>query len=308
MTGNRALYRALRIAARIVPFLPPPVAHALADFAGKVAFAVFRRPRQAVLANLAVVLDREPGDRALRQLAMEAFCTDAKNWLDTLRIARTDTAALMRSVEIDHWDLVVEAVGAGKGLVMVTIHLGNYDLVGQVIAAHGYPLTVPVERMEPPELFDFLVNLRRSKGINVVPLDRAPREVFRALRNGEIVGLAGDRLVGERGGEVVEFFGRPTVLPTGPVSLARRAGAPLLLGVGTRHPNDTFAGHVVGPIPLSTSADAARDDRENLQRLAFEMERLVRAYPGQWLNFSPMWPDGDRKRPGTMERETGAVV
>lgn len=309
MSPNVALYWVLRLAAWTIPFLPARVTHALADAAGRLAFHLFPGPRTNVLHNLAVVLNTSPSDEALRPLAEEAFRTDAKNWADTLRISRTSATELEGSIQVDRFDLIADALHGGKGLVLVTLHLGNFDLVGQLLVERGYRLTVPVERMQPERLFDFLVALRTSKGINVVALDHAPREMIKALRNGEIVGVAGDRLVGGRGGISVPFFGRNTLLPQGPVSLARRCGAPLLIGVGIRRPDDRFEGHVVGPIPLAKTSDGDADDEVNLSRLASEMEKLIRQFPGQWLTFSRMWPQEDsEKSAGTMGQKTEAMA
>jgi lauroyl/myristoyl acyltransferase len=292
MTGNDALYWALRLAGAILPLLPVRFAHGLAALAGRLAYLLFPAPRKAVLANLAVVRGTVPDDPSLRPLARQAFVTDATNWMDTLRIAHTSPDVLVRAVAVDHFERLEAAAALGQGVVLLTMHLGNYDLVGQYLMAKGYRLTIPVERMVPPRLFDYLCRLRGANGINLVPLDRAPREMIRALRKGELVGVAGDRMVGDAGGMTVEFFGRPAVLPHGPVSLARRTGAPLLIGVGIRQGLDRFVGHVVGPIPMTKTADAHADDRENLRRVTREMERLVEQYPGQWLQFSPLWRDG----------------
>jgi lauroyl/myristoyl acyltransferase len=309
MIPNLALYVVLRIAAWALPLIPVSVAHSLSDSAGKLAFLLFPRPRRAVLENLAVVMETSPNDRKLRPLAVEAFRTDAKNWIDTLRIRRTTGAEIEAQVEFDHWDRLAAAVSRGKGVVLATMHLGNYDMVGQVLAQRGYRMIVPVERMQPQALFDFLVDLRTSKGVRVVPLDQAPREMIRALRAGEIVGLAADRMIGGRGGVETRFFGRFTALPRGPVSLARRTGSTLLLGVGIRRGDDTFAAHVIGPIPITRSENSESDDLQNMGRVVAEMEALIRRYPGQWLNFSPMWRRvGPAELAATINHQTEEVL
>jgi phosphatidylinositol dimannoside acyltransferase len=309
VTGNDVLYWTLRAAGAVLPRTPVAFAHRLAALAGRLAFALFPGPRNAVLANLAVVRGTTPDNPALKPLAIQAFVTDATNWVDTLRIGRTPPEIVVTSVDVDHFERLEEAAAAGKGVVIVTMHLGNYDLVGQYLMAKGFRLTIPVERMEPPRLFDYLCRLRGANGIKLVPLDHAPREMIRALRAGEVVGVAGDRTVAGIGGIPVEFFGRPALLPHGPVSLARRTGAPLLIGVGIRVDHDRFVGHVVGPVPMIRSADAHADDRENLRRVAGEMECLVARYPGQWLQFSRLWlDDAGPQAVDTMSQHSEAAV
>jgi KDO2-lipid IV(A) lauroyltransferase len=124
--------------------------------------------------------------------------------------------------------------------------------------------------------------------------------MLRALRGGEVVAVAADRNVsGKTVG--VEMFGRPTSLPRGPVSLARRTGAPLLLGVGIRLPSRRFKGYVSEPIEITRTQDAGADDRVNAQRLATAMESMIARYPGQWLVFSPVWPDPGKEATLTIE-------
>jgi KDO2-lipid IV(A) lauroyltransferase len=190
---------------------------------------------------------------------------------------------------------------------MATLHLGNFDLVGQVLAARGYRLTVPVETMQPRELFDFLVAQRTSKGIRVVPVEHAARHMVRALKAHEVIGVACDRHIAGRTARV-PMFGVPASLPLGPISLARRTGAPMLLGVGTRTGPGRFDGYI-RPIPLSFGPDPDLDDQMNLRRLAAVMEEMIRLFPEQWLAFTPFWTDESAENgTDTMRHQSRAAV
>jgi lauroyl/myristoyl acyltransferase len=164
------------------------------------------------------------------------------------------------------------------------MHLGNFDLVGHALLFRGPGLTVPVERMEPERLFRFLVDVRRSKGINVVPFDRAGREMLAALRAGKIVGIIGDRNVGGSRGVRAEFFGKEAVFPRAPVSLARHAGSPVLVGVAVRLPSERFRGYIT-PVSMQRSGQAEADERENVRHIARVMEDFIRRFPDQWLRI-----------------------
>lgn len=299
--NNTGLYLALRAARAILPIVPLSLAYVLADLAGLISYLAVRRAQHAIRANFAVVTGRPASSRAVGQLARDAFANDAKNWVDTLRIHRVTESEILAAVDVQGWDRLVNALAAGKGAILVTMHLGNYDLVGQLIAARGLRLTIPVERMRPDALFELLMAERRSKGINAVPIEEAPRAMLRALRAGEAVAVAGDRNVAGRTVDV-EMFGRMTSLPRGPASLARRTGAPLLLGVGVRLPSRLFAGFVSEPITITQTGDADADDRATTQRLAREMEAMIARFPGQWLVFSPVWPDARKEATLTVEQ------
>lgn len=306
MVGNVALYLALRIGSRVLPYVPLRLAYAAASIAGTIAYYLFPIPRRQIMANLSRVRPGSP-HRDLQEMARRAFKFDAKNWVDTLRIGSLTEFEILNAVNVQGWENLDNALARGKGVVLVTLHLGNYDLVGQALAARGYRVTVPVERMAPTALFEFLLRERRSKGINAVPLERAPREMLSALRAGEIAGVAGDRYVVGHG-ESVLFFGADAVLPVAPVSLARHTGAALVVGVGVRLPSDQFRGFITAPIAQLDSGNPHRDDRENARQLAAVMESLISRYPDQWLVFSPVWRSRAEDPAVTIEQQNEAAV
>lgn len=306
MSRNVALYVALRLARVVLPSLPLPVAYRLADITGRCAYLLLARPRTGILSNLAVVTGEATTSPAVRALAQTAFATDARNWVDTLRIEDMSEQAILDAVEIEGWEHVPAALAQGRGLVLLVLHLGNVDLVGQVVVARGFGLTIPVERMEPPCLFDMLLAQRRSKGINAVPVDRAPREMLAGLRRGEIVAVAGDRGDGRR--TTVDLFGHPASLPSGAVALARRTGAPLLVGAAVREGDGRFRAFVSAPVPIQSGGRPDEDDRENAQRVAVLLEEAIRRAPGQWLAFTPIWPEGAANSAATMRHTSGAAL
>jgi len=289
MSSNVALYLALRLVSRVLPFIPVRLAHALASAAGIGAFYFFRCPRAGITSNLAVVLALPAGDRRVRAAARGSFQTDAKNWVDTLRIGRLRPEAIEALVDVHGYEHLEDALAQGRGVIVVSLHLGNYDLVGQVMAARGCRLTVPAERVEPEQLFSFLMAERRSQGINVIPIERAPREMLRALRAGEAVGITADRNIAGRS-LAVDFFGRPAIFPRGPAALVRHSTAPVLMAVGLRLPGGRFHGEISAPLCLVRTENADADEIENTARLARVMETYIRRYPNQWLAFSSIWP------------------
>jgi KDO2-lipid IV(A) lauroyltransferase len=165
---------------------------------------------------------------------------------------------------------------------------------------------VPVERVEPPELFEFLQRERQSKGIHAVPAESAAREMLRGLGRGEMVAIAGDRQTAGRGVPVT-LFGKRTHFPGSPASLARRSQAVVLLGVGVRLSNDRFAGFIEAPLRFQRTDNREDDLIANTQRLADAMQGYIRRYPDQWLVFTPVWPT-EIDRVATIEQPRGAAV
>lgn len=304
---NFALYAALRLAGLLLDVLPATLMYRIASLAGTCAYFLVRGARAGVSANLAVVLNGSPTSPHVRAAARRAFQNDAMNWLDTLRIGRLSLGEIEHMVQVDDWSPLERAAEAGRGVILVTLHVGNFDLVGQLLVARGYRLTVPVEQMQPRVLFDYLLAQRTRNGITIVPVERASRELLRALRAGQLVGLAGDRNVAGRVARV-PVLARPAVLPLGPVSLARRTGAPLLLAIGVREAPGRFRG-IMRSIPVTRTRDEAADDAENLAAFARELEQVLIRYGDQWLAFKPFW-DGNagENATATMGHQKRAAV
>ncbi len=146
-----------------------------------------------------------------------------------------------------------------------------------------------VEQLEPPELFDWFVELRRAYGIEVIPLGpNALARLVRAVKNRDIVCLLSDRDISGTGIEV-DFFGEKTTLPAGPALLARRTGAPLL-PTAVYYRGRSRLGLVAPPIWCSTEAGVRQEVQRVTQELAWAMERLIAAAPDQWHLLEPNWP------------------
>jgi KDO2-lipid IV(A) lauroyltransferase len=304
---NIALYVSLRATAWLMRLVPLRVMYALAAAAGTLAYYVVPSARNGILSNLAVALP-DLTSRHRSTIGRCAFCSDAKNWVDTLRISRLTDHEICRDIHVEGLECLEAAAAEGRGVVLVTMHLGNFDLVGQYIAARGYRLTIPVEKMRPPQLFDYLVRLRASRGINIIPVQRAPLQMLRALRKGGVAGLAGDRdFTG--GGICVDFFGRPALMPSGPARLARHQRAPLLIGVGVRRASGGYQGYIPERLDLQFTDDDEADDLENTRRIARALEPFVCRFPEQWLAFSPIWGQGtDSDGLATIGRQERAAV
>jgi KDO2-lipid IV(A) lauroyltransferase len=203
--------------------------------------------------------------------------------MESLRLPGMDPVDVDAGFSIEGLEHIRAALEAGTGAILALPHVGGWEVGGAWFVRQGFPLTVVVEALKPPELFDWFRNLRQSQGFTVIPLNRsAGLSVVRALRANQIVALVSDRDIAG-GGVDVEFFGERTTLPAGPATLAKRFGAPLL-------PTAVYfrgAGHhaVVRP-PVALDGDAA----VVTQILAHELEDLIRAAPAQWHLFQPNWP------------------
>ena len=166
-------------------------------------------------------------------------------------------------------------------------------------------MTVAVEPLRPPDVFKWFAHFRERLGMQVVPVGpHAAAAILTALRANHIVCLLSDRLVGGTAGVEVDFFGAPTHLPAGPVTLALRSGAGLMTAAA--YYGRPEASHTIvfrPPIDLGSLGEPGprgfRDAvRKGTQMVANELEELIRAAPTQWHIMQPNWPgDPPLKKP-----------
>ena len=270
--------------------LPTPVAKVLARGLGT-GFSRTMAGRRAMLTrHLRRVYGPSLTDEELDRKVTEAFDSYAQYWLESFRLASTSRDELEAGMSWEGVARVDEALGAGKGVIMALPHLGAWDFGGAWLASVGYPATVVVEALEPPELFEWFADLRRAVGLTVVPHGPdAGAAILRALRNNEVVGLVSDRDLARTGVEV-EFFGERTTLPAGPATLAIRTGAALLPCAIYFERGGHHHGIVRPAIDCSRQGSLREDVARITQALADELELLIRRAPEQWHLMQPNWP------------------
>jgi Kdo2-lipid IVA lauroyltransferase/acyltransferase len=190
--------------------------------------------------------------------------------------------------EITGWNHIEDGVRAGRGIILVTGHLGNWELGGAYLAARGIPVDAIVRHMANPR-FDRYLNLTRaSLGIRVVYDDQAVRQTPRALREGRLVAFLADQGVRGLASTFVPFFGRPAKTPRGAAVFALRLDAPVLFGAAIRQPNGRY--HMAfEPVEVTRSGDRERDTDDIVARYTLALERWVRIAPEQYLWQHRRW-------------------
>jgi phosphatidylinositol dimannoside acyltransferase len=282
-------YRAFKSMQWLVERLPRPLGYALAVMVARLAYVFARKARAELERNLGMALpDRSP--RALRRLAWRNFRNHSKAYADLMRlpVARVeDLRALLRVEGIEN----LEAARArGKGVLVVSAHMGSWEIAAAIWSATVAPVSLFAEELEPAELYEWYRCTRARLGISVLPLNRSGlRQVLQALDNQEMVVTAIDRdILGT--GITIDFFGRPARIPDGPAAIALRKGTPLLPVAVYRLPDDTFQAVGFPPVFAEPTGDRAADVRRVTGQLVRRLEEMIRAHPDQWHVPHPIWP------------------
>jgi lauroyl/myristoyl acyltransferase len=280
-----------KLGSLIARVMPGPVAGVTAQMIG-VSFNVGMRDKRVMIERHLRRVNPRLRGIALRQAVQQAFDSYARYYVESFRLPTLSSRTVNAGFSVEGYEQIPAAIAAGTGVILALPHLGGWEWAGRWLIERGFKMTVVVEAIEPPELFEWFSDLRQKLGMTVVPLGPGVAgTILKALRANEVVCLLCDRDI-DRNGVPVQFFGEQTTLPAGPATLGLRTGAPVFpVGV---YFTDRYNGHhaVVRPaLPTQRSGEGLRADVHRVtQLLATELEYLIRRAPEQWHLFQPNWP------------------
>lgn len=274
----------------VVRYLPHPVLCALCYLFATLAFVLRPTERQIIQANQRQVLGAVSPLR-LHWQSWRVLVNVFRNYYALLRLFHCPDEEITRLVELRGWEHLDAALRAGRGVVVLGAHIGNYNLLAPFMALCGPPAGAFVEPVEPPELFAFVSQVRARTGLRLFNADRdGVRGAVRLLRDNGILAVTGDRYLGNNGA-VAAFFGRRTCLPQGAVVLAQRCGAPLLPASLRSLPGNRLRVELGPPLPLVETRQPRHDLAVNMRLVAGALERAISAVPEQWVMLNYAWLD-----------------
>ena len=226
---------------------------------------------------------------AVVNLARESYEHLGRTFIETALLDGLGKDGLQQLVEsVEGWDEVEDVMAKGRGAVMVTGHIGNWELAGGYVAARGIPLDAIVRGMANP-LFDSYINhTREEMGMTVVHDSEAVRRTPRSLRAGRAVAFVADQGVLGLASTFVPFFGRPAKTPRGAAVFALRFEVPVLFVVALRQPNGRYR-IVVERIEARQTGDRDRDVDAIVARFTERLEHWVRVVPAQYFWQHRRW-------------------
>ncbi|MFO7655289.1 MAG: lysophospholipid acyltransferase family protein [Candidatus Krumholzibacteriia bacterium] len=227
----------------------------------------------------------------LRALTRANFVHYGQVLAETARLPLLVPASLARHVEFTGSERFEEARARGRGVVLISGHYGNWDLLAVAQALAGYEIHVVTRRLHSRGADRAWQEMRRAQGVRFLPDHGSSRDILRLLRAGKTVGLILDQHVGGRRGVPVRFLGRPAWTARAAAVLAARTGCAVLPVFNCR--GDGRYHVEFGPeIPLAVGRDAAETELLTTQRYSDVLEAFIRRHPEQWLWAHRRWKEG----------------
>ena len=275
--------------ARTLGWMPRGLARLFANVLYWSAYRALGRLRRVGERNLELALPTLPKNERNRILR-GVFHSLAWQLVEFCRMpgyTAENTQGWIRYEGLDHY---LAARARGKGVLIVTGHLGAWELSSFYHSLAGYPMGMVIRRLDNP-LVDRMVNrIRCQHGNRVLHKDDFARGLLAAMRAGDTVGILMDTNMTPPQGLFVPFFGVPAYTASGLARVARKTGAAVLPGFLLWEESERqYVLHFYPELALASTGDAEADAAENTARLTAVLEDAIRQYPSQWLWMHRRW-------------------
>jgi KDO2-lipid IV(A) lauroyltransferase len=291
-------YGLVRAVAGCLGRMPRGVARLLAACLAFAVYWCFGRLRRVGMRNLELALPELPA-QARKKILKHVYIHLGWQLVEFCRMTRytaQNTRNWMRTDGLDHY---LAAQARGKGVLIITGHLGAWELSSFYHSLMGHPMGMVARKLDNRRLDAYVNGIRCLHGNFVISKDDFGRGLLKAIHAGATVGILMDTNMTPPQGEFVPFFGIAACTGTGLAHIARQTGAAVLPGFMFWEPSERRYVLRFGPeIEMPHTADRAADILEGTRRCTAVIESWIRRYPDQWLWIHRRWKTRPPGEPG----------
>lgn len=285
---NWLIYRFILLLIFFLNLFPRKISLVFGASLGRLAYLILSEARKITLQNLKIAFP-EFKTSSHKKISLKVFESLGRNVADAVRLPKMNWEELQGIVEAEGVEHLDKAYSLGKGVIGVTGHIGNFELLAAYVSLQGYRLSAIGRELYDPRLNELLVKNREKRGVQNIYSTASVKEVIKALNSGRILGVLMDQDTSRVRGIFVNFFGRLARTPVGPTILALRLNLPIvpLAIVSTRKGNyKIIVQEEIKPLP-------GKSREENIvyltQRCTAFLEKIIREYPDQWVWMHKRW-------------------
>lgn len=282
-----------RLGRRLCEILPRRVAYRGA--AGIAALYAFfsSRDKKVIRKNMKVIRGTNLSRREEQRLVGEVFINFARYLVDFLSFSMIDGPFIKKYVRIEGEENLRDAHADKKGAIILSAHLGNWELGALMVGMSGYALHVVALPHVSKAVNAFFNGQRKIGKVNIIPLGAAVKRCFRLLKANEMVAFVGDKEFGTNG-YPMRMFGKRVLVPPGPAFFALKTGAPIVPSFMVRE--GTFSYRLVFEVPIRSrdGSGKAYTFEQVMEAYIKVMERYINAYATQWFMFSDYFFEGEK--------------
>ncbi len=285
---NEIQYRTVLAFVRIFRLLPRRASIAVARRIAIMFYWASGKHRRNTIRHLTIAFGHEKSDREIRRIARDVFGHFATAAVDTIRIPWFLSRGMDRYVKADNLEYLEEAAATGRGIILLTGHYGNWELLGAWLTWKKFPLRVIGSPLANPKLNRLMVETRNQAGYLHLERGKEIKTLIRTLKDGCPLGILMDQDTRVKG-VFADFFGRKANTPVGPIVLARRFKVPVIPAFIHLEPDLTYRVEFFKPLAFADTGNSEQDllvDVENCNRI---YESVIRRHPEQWVWMHRRW-------------------
>jgi len=268
--------------------IPPKTGWTISQNLGRLWFRVDKKHRMIVKTNLKIAYMEKLNSRERIALTQKVFENTVKMFFEFAWFHNINPKRFSDYIRVQGLYHLVSAHAREKGVLVLTGHMGNWELVTALAYMTGLPSSVVYRRIEFEPLERLIKQYRERIGVNLFQLHNAFDGVSKALARGDLVGLLMDQNTGHSRGVFVDFFGIKACSNPGLVKLALSTGAPII-PIFSYRTYDQFVIEIQPELPLIRTGDPEKDIIANTQEQNRIIEQMVRRFPEQWFWFHKRW-------------------
>ncbi len=255
---------------------------------GAAGFVLARDVREKMIRHLTIAFGDQKSPEEIRALARQSLVSLARNAVDAVRLPIYTWPDLQKFVRVEGIENLNRPLQAGRGVILVTGHIGSWEVLAATIAMQGYPLYVVGARLYDPRLNRLLLKMRASGRYRNIPRGGSTKKLLRILKEGKVLGILIDQDT-RVAGAFVPFFGMDAYTPVGAAILALKTGAalvPVYIHSDSRHRHTI---HILPEVVPQNTGDTRRDAVATTAKLTTILESFIRKVPTQWVWMHERW-------------------
>lgn len=286
--AHRIEFLAFRVVRWLASSLPEGLAARAGALLGWFAGSVLRIRRKEVDRHLAWAFPEwTPAERA--RMARRSYRHLGRESTVLFRFGKWSRADILKRIDVVGLDPLMACLDSRTGALVLSGHIGNWEVGGAVLAAHGIRVEVVAKGMANRDFERELFATRKRLGVSVMEMSEASRKVPRSLRSGRVVAIAGDQNA-HRNGVFVPFFGRPAATARGAAMFAIRTGAPVFVGFSIREPGRSHRYTLtLQRLHYAVTGDLEADIEAFTAHYMTKVEAAVRERPDQYFWQHKRW-------------------
>jgi Kdo2-lipid IVA lauroyltransferase/acyltransferase len=238
--------------------------------------------------NVANVLNLDKNDKEVNAIARSIYINWFLTVTDFLKHTRVSKEKLKQRIKVKGFENLDEALKKGKGVVIFTAHIGNIEWGVCRVAVEGYNIWATGLRRPYEPTNRFFESRRLSKGVRILYVNKSLLDVFRILKKNEIIAIPTD-WDSQGTARIHDFFGKKAYIPSGPVEIAMKSGAPIIPCFIYRKGKYNHVMEMGKPLELETEGEKKELIDKNTAKMANVLQKYIKEHIDQWEMFHNIW-------------------